>query len=113
MGQVIKAMQHAEIVKAYNSARGTQLKIVLKLKGGQQVLWKPGWYTRDIVIEGPVYSGKDRHNSEIISFYLGAMLDMRWTPIATGRRLNLKEIYDKADSQLKETMMIKGEFVCL
>lgn len=108
MGQVLFAMQNAEIIKVYNSQRGTQLKLVLKLEGGQQVLWKPGWYTRDRTIEGPVYSGKDRHNSEIIAFYLGAILNLRWTPIATGRKLNMKEIYEKADPVLKETMIVKG-----
>lgn len=108
MGQVIAAMQNAKILKVYNSQRGTQLKLVLKLEGGQQVLWKPGWYTRETTIEGPVYSGKDRHNSEIIAFYLGAILNLRWTPIAAGRKIDMKEVYEKADPVLKETMLIKG-----
>lgn len=108
MGQLLRALQTADIQKVFNSQRGTQLKLVLKLEGGQQVLWKPGWYTRDTKIDGPVYSGKDRHNSEIISFYLGAILNLRWTPIAAGRKINMKEVYEKADSVLKDTMIIKG-----
>lgn len=111
MGQVLHAIQTAKIQKVFNSQRGTQLKLVLRLEGGQQVLWKPGWYTRNITIEGPVYSGKDRHNSEIIAFYLGAILNLRWTPIATGRKIDLMEVYEKADPVLKETMLIKGDVV--
>uniref|UniRef100_A0A336N1B6 CSON004425 protein n=1 Tax=Culicoides sonorensis TaxID=179676 RepID=A0A336N1B6_CULSO len=113
MGQLISALQNGKITKVYNSQRGTQLKLVLKLEGGQQVLWKPGWYSRDIEIEGPVYSGKDRHNSEIIAFYLGAILNMRWTPIVTGRMLDMKEVYEKADTVLKDTMIIKENQHCV
>ncbi|XP_063696804.1 glycosaminoglycan xylosylkinase homolog isoform X2 [Culicoides brevitarsis] len=113
MGQLLHALQVAGIQKTFNSQRGTQLKLVLRLDGGQQVLWKPGWYTRDTKIEGPVYSGKDRHNSEIISFYLGAIFNLRWTPIVAGRRINMKEVYEKADTVLKETMLIKDEQYCV
>jgi len=86
LGQLIKALQFAEFTKVYNSNRGTQLKLVLKFKHNQPTLFKPSWYKRDTTIHGPVYSGKDRHNSEIIAFYLGAILGFRWTPIAVGRK---------------------------
>lgn len=69
------------------------------------------WYDRDTIIEGSVYSGKDRHNSEIISFYLGAILNFRWTPIAVGRHFDLKELYDKADTDLKNTFLVKGNVI--
>lgn len=108
MGELIKAIQTEDILRAYNSQRGTQLKLVFKLAGSQPVLFKPGWYNRDTVIEGTVYSGKDRHNAEIISFYLGAILNLRWTPIAVGRKIDLADIYLKADEELKATMLLKG-----
>uniref|UniRef100_A0A8W7PR26 FAM20 C-terminal domain-containing protein n=1 Tax=Anopheles coluzzii TaxID=1518534 RepID=A0A8W7PR26_ANOCL len=64
-----------------NSRRGTQLKLVLELTNSQLVLFKPSWYSRDEIMNGSVYSGKDRHNSEIVSFHLAAILNLRYTPI--------------------------------
>lgn len=55
-----------------------------------------------------VYSGKDRHNSEIAAFYLGAILNLRWTPIAVGRKINLKSIHKVGDKTLQETMMLRS-----
>lgn len=62
---------------ATNSRKGTQLKLNFLLEGNQSVFFKPAWYERNTVIEGNVYSGKDRHNSEIIGFFLGALLNLR------------------------------------
>lgn len=109
MGQLIHALQHEEIISARNAPRGTQLKLLLQLNGKQKFIFKPKWYERNAVIDGPVYSGKDRFNAEIVSFYLGAMLNLRWTPIAVGRRINLKDIYEtKADKVLRGTMTVNG-----
>lgn len=113
MGELIRALQTEEINRVYNSHRGTQLKLVLKLANGQPALFKPGWYDRDTIIEGTIYSGKDRHNSEIISFFLGAVLNLRWTPIAVGRRINLFEVYQKADDELKSTMLVRDNQYCV
>lgn len=109
MGQLLEALRHEKIAAARNAPRGTQLKLLLELNGKQKVIFKPKWYERDAVISGPVYAGKDRFNAEIVAFYLGAMLNMRWTPIAVGRRISLKEIYDKtADKVLRSTMTANG-----
>lgn len=113
LGQIIRALQTEDFVKVYNSNRGTQLKLVLKLRHNQPVLFKPAWYDRDVIIEGPVYSGKDRHTSEIVAFYLGAVLNFRWTPIAVGRRISLSEVYKKADSDLKATMVVADSQFCV
>lgn len=107
MGQLLTSLRTEPITKAQNSPRGTQLKLVLKLANQQKVIFKPQWYGRDEVIDGPVYGGKDRHTAEIYAFYLGSVLNMRWTPIAVGRKLNLKEIYERADSDLKRTMTLQ------
>lgn len=61
-------------------------------------------FERNAVIEGDVYSGADRHNGEIIGFYLSLLLDFRRTPVAIGRKINLsRQILSKADSDLAET----------
>jgi glycosaminoglycan xylosylkinase len=109
VGKLIKALQDVSIRKAQNSPRGTQLKLVFQLPNAQLALFKPQWYPRDKIVTGPVYSGKDRHTSEIVAFYLGAMLNFRWTPIAVGRRVSLKEIYSKGNLELQNTMLIKSE----
>lgn len=109
MGQLLHALQHEEIVAARNAPKGTQLKLLLQMAGKQKVIFKPKWYERNTIIDGPVYSGKDRFNAEIVGFYLGAMLNMRWSPVAVGRRINLQEIYDKlADKVLRSTMTVNG-----
>lgn len=110
MGQLIQALKTEQIVSAKNSPKGTQLKLLLTLDGNQKVIFKPKWYDRNANIDGPVYSGKDRFNSEIFGFYLGYLLNMRWTPVAVGKKLDMKEIYDKADKTLRRTMTVDGEF---
>lgn len=102
-------MQDVPLVAATNSRRGTQLKLNFLVEGNQTVYFKPAWYLRERVIEGPVYSGKDRHNSEIVAFYLGALLNLRWTPVAVGRVVNMKEIWKIADKDLLDTMFTKSE----
>ncbi len=109
MGQLLQALKTERIVSAKNSPKGTQLKLLLTLDGNQKVIFKPKWYERNDIIDGPVYSGKDRFNAEIIGFYLGSILNMRWTAVAVGRKLNMKEIYDKADKPLRRTMTVDGE----
>lgn len=104
---MIRALQEAQILRARNTPRGTQLKLVFDLAGKQSVLFKPSWYGRDARLEGPVYSGKDRHNSEVVAFHLGAILNLRWTPIVVGRKVSLTEIYAIADDELRATMISK------
>lgn len=110
MGQLLYALQHEDIIAARNAPKGTQMKLLLQLAGKQKVIFKPKWYERNAIIDGPVYSGKDRFNAEIVGFYLGAMLNLRWTPIAVGRQINLKDIHEKlADKGLRSTMTVNGK----
>lgn len=62
-------------------------------------------YDREHRIDGPdVYSGADRHNGEIIGFYLSLLLDLRRTPVAVGRMINLtSDILANADNDLAAT----------
>lgn len=107
MCKVIRALQDVPLKAASNAHKGTQLKLTLLVEGNQTVYFKPAWYQRSQVIDGAVYSGKDRHNSEIIAFYLGSLLNLRWTPIAVGRPVSLKEIWKLGDEELKGSMFIK------
>lgn len=112
MGQLIKALQNEPITNARNSPKGTQLKLLLQLNGKQKVIFKPKWYEINEVIDGPVYSGKDRYYSEIVGFYLGGLLNLRWTPIAVGRRINLRDVHDNiGEKELKKTMTVNGKFI--
>ena len=43
LGDVIKYMQTAKIIRASVPKVGTQLKVMLTLEGGQKVLFKPQW----------------------------------------------------------------------
>lgn len=113
MGQLLRAMRTEPIIAARNAPRGTQLKLLLTLAGKQKVIFKPKWYEADEIIPGVVYSGKDRHRAELVAFYLGAILNLRWTPIAVGRRIDLRLVEEKADRDLRNTITTSqptGEF---
>ena len=108
--KVLRSLQDVPLLVAKNSHKGTQLKLNLLVEGNQTVYFKPAWYRRNRVIDGAVYSGKDRHNSEIVAFYLGALLNLRWTPIVVGRAINLKDIWRIADKELQDSMIFKRKF---
>ncbi|KAK9891218.1 hypothetical protein WA026_013532 [Henosepilachna vigintioctopunctata] len=110
VGKVFGALKYASIIKADLDGRGTQLKFLLTLQGDQEVIFKPKWYTKDKIVEGPVYGGKDRHTSEIIAFYLSIILKLPYTPFCVERKLNLKdEILPVATKRfLDTTVMVKN-----
>lgn len=110
---VLKAMASEPVIHADIAPRGTQLKLLLTLKGGQKVLFKPKWFERDQVIAGQPYAGQDRHNGEIAAFHLSRILGFRKTPIAVGRYLNLeKEVISNAAPRLLETFFMKDNNTC-
>jgi len=55
-----------------------------------KALFKPQWYPRDVIIRGPVYHGKDRHNAEVVAFHLSSLLALRRVPLAVIRKRMLK-----------------------
>ena len=65
LGHVLRSLRESRVLSADVARKGTQLKVVLTLEGGQQVLFKPKRYSREFITEG-IYSGFDRHNGEII-----------------------------------------------
>ncbi|XP_047483055.1 uncharacterized protein LOC125035034 [Penaeus chinensis] len=89
LGDVLAALSTAPITAADIGYRGTQLKVSLRLKGGQIVIFKPLRYSRNELIEG-IYSGFDRHNGEIAAFHLSRLLDLRMVPLTVGRNVSLK-----------------------
>uniref|UniRef100_A0A182UZX7 FAM20 C-terminal domain-containing protein n=1 Tax=Anopheles merus TaxID=30066 RepID=A0A182UZX7_ANOME len=113
IGAVINALTTDSIYSMKNSRRGTQLKLVLELTNSQLVLFKPSWYSRDEIMNGSVYSGKDRHNSEIVSFHLAAVLNLRYTPIVAGRRISLRDSLKYADAELLQTMPVLNNLQCV
>ncbi|KAJ3646435.1 hypothetical protein Zmor_024023 [Zophobas morio] len=84
-------MKNSKIIKADLDTRGTQLKLLLTLTGQQSVVFKPKWYDVSTVIEGPVYAGKDRYNSEIVAFYLSVILNMPFTPCSVDRAVSFTQ----------------------
>lgn len=108
MCQLLTAMKEVRLIFAANSRRGTQFKMNLTVEGNKNIIFKPAWYLRNEVIEGEVYSGKDRHTSEILGFYLGSLLNFRWTSIVVGRAISLRDVFEIADKELQETIISKS-----
>lgn len=113
LGYVLNAMSKAKILKADVGYKGTQLKLLLTLSGGQRVAFKPKWYLREEMIVGTPYEGKDRHNGEIVAFHLNRILGFNRAPLIVGRVINLKnEIYPVATPELSKTFYLKNESYC-
>lgn len=114
LGTILQALRTAKITKADNAVLGTQLKLMLTLNHGIKALFKPMWYSRDTVIKGPVYHGKDRHNAEVVAFHLSSLLSFRRVPICAIRKLKLgEEIRRHATPELLKTMYQEGNDTCL
>lgn len=113
LGCVIHSLKSAKILAAENGIKGTQLKLSLILEGGQVVAFKPKWYERDD-IQQDILSGWDRHNGEIAAFHLARLLDLRRTPIAVGRKINLMtDIVPVASRNLTKTFLMKDGNQCI
>ncbi|KAH0618257.1 hypothetical protein JD844_017288 [Phrynosoma platyrhinos] len=113
LGAVMHAMATKKIVKADVGYKGTQLKALLILEGGQKVVFKPKRYARDYVVEGEPYAGYDRHNAEVAAFHLDRILGFRRAPLVVGRFVNLRtEIKPVATEQLLSTFLTLGNNTC-
>ncbi|XP_015189808.1 PREDICTED: glycosaminoglycan xylosylkinase isoform X2 [Polistes dominula] len=114
LGTILNALRKAKIKHADNAVLGTQLKLMLTLENGAKAVFKPQWYSRDTVIQGPVYYGKDRHNAEIVAFHLSSLLALRRVPLAVIRKLDLtNEVRRHATPELHATMYQEGNDTCL
>ncbi|XP_030061281.1 glycosaminoglycan xylosylkinase [Microcaecilia unicolor] len=113
LGAILHAMATKKVIKADVGYKGTQLKALLILEGGQKVVFKPKRYSRDHVVEGEPYAGYDRHNAEIAAFHLDRVLGFRRAPLVVGRFVNLKtEIKPVATEQLLSTFLKLGNNSC-
>ncbi|RWS14916.1 glycosaminoglycan xylosylkinase-like protein [Dinothrombium tinctorium] len=106
LSYVISALSNAEITRADISTKGTQLKLLLRLKGGQSVFFKPMRYKRDEIIRESPYAGFDRHNGEIVAFHLSRLLRMPLVPITSGRKIDIEnEVKRTASKRLLQTFL--------
>ncbi|XP_012944924.2 glycosaminoglycan xylosylkinase [Aplysia californica] len=106
-------MARGNITLADFGVKGTQLKLTLTLDHKQKVVFKPAWYGRDDIITGTPYSGRDRHNAEIAAFHLGRILELRRTPLAIGRRVDIhRDIKPVATERLLNTFFEKDGQTC-
>uniref|UniRef100_A0A8D2B815 FAM20 C-terminal domain-containing protein n=1 Tax=Sciurus vulgaris TaxID=55149 RepID=A0A8D2B815_SCIVU len=113
LGAIMHAMATKKIIKADVGYKGTQLKALLILEGGQKVVFKPKRYSRDYVVEGEPYAGYDRHNAEVAVFHLDRILGFRRAPLVVGRFVNLRtEIKPVATEQLLSTFLAVGNNTC-
>ncbi|ROT69052.1 putative glycosaminoglycan xylosylkinase-like [Penaeus vannamei] len=104
LGDVLTALATAAVTSADLSDRGSQLKIKLKLEGGQTVIFKPMRYAREESLED-AYFTFDRHNGEIVAFHLSRVLDMRMAPLTVGRKISLEtEILPVSTQRLSDTI---------
>ncbi|XP_011155255.1 glycosaminoglycan xylosylkinase [Harpegnathos saltator] len=113
LGTILEILRRSKVIRADNAPLGTQLKLMLNLENGVRALFKPQWYSRDTVLHGPVYFGKDRHNAEVVAFHLSSLLALRRVPLVVARKLDLKEIRDRATPALYTTMYQEGNDTCL
>ncbi|GFO00662.1 glycosaminoglycan xylosylkinase [Plakobranchus ocellatus] len=112
-GAILRAMHQGKITKADVGHKGTQLKLTLVLNDEQKVVFKPAWYPRDYIVEGPPYAGRDRHNAEVAVFHLGRILELRRSPLVVGRKVHLPtEILPVATERLKKTFFQKNDKPC-
>ncbi|KAM9384452.1 glycosaminoglycan xylosylkinase isoform 1-T1 [Pholidichthys leucotaenia] len=113
LAAVLTALSSAKIERADVGYKGTQLKTLLVLDGGQKVVFKPKRYNRDYVVEGEPYAGYDRHNAEVAAFHLDRILGFRRAPLVVGRHINLRtELKPVATDQLLSTFLLQGNNTC-
>ncbi|XP_044595564.1 glycosaminoglycan xylosylkinase isoform X2 [Cotesia glomerata] len=112
LGTILNALRKTKVVKVSNAQVGTQLKLMLTLESNVKAIFKPQWYSRDTVLHGPVYFGKDRHNAEIVAFHLSSLLGLRRVPLTVIRKLNLKEVQSKATAEVSATMFEEANETC-
>lgn len=80
------------------------------MQGHKKLYFKPKRYEIDKVINGVIYSGYDRHNSEVFGYYLAMVMNYTWVAPATIRRLHIeRDILPVVTPALKKTMTKNGK----
>ncbi|CAH0727467.1 unnamed protein product, partial [Brenthis ino] len=108
-GKLLHAIQTSQIALVDNAPKGTQLKLLLLLEGKQKLYFKPKRYNLDHIVNGNIYAGFDRHNSEVFAYYLAMVLNFKWIAPSVIRNIHIhKDIMPVATVGLKRTM-VKNE----
>ncbi|RVE48129.1 hypothetical protein evm_007189 [Chilo suppressalis] len=108
-GKILRAMRTSQIVLVDNAPKGTQLKMMVLLEGKQKLYFKPKRYQLGDIINGNIYAGFDRHNSEVFAYYLAMVLNFTWITPSVIRRIHINnDILPVATEGLKKTM-VKNE----
>lgn len=112
--QILRAMRDSQIALASNAPKGTQLKLLFMLENKQKLYFKPKRYNLDHVINGNVYAGFDRHNSEAFAYYLAMVMNFTWIPPVVIRRVNIQRtILPVASLELRKTMIRNNGSLCI
>ncbi|CAH0766357.1 unnamed protein product [Diatraea saccharalis] len=105
-GQILQAMHTSQIVLVDNAPKGTQLKLLLQIEGKHKLYFKPKRYQLSDVINGNIYAGFDRHNSEVFAYYLAIVLNFTWIAPSVIRKIHVNnDILPVATIGLKKTMV--------
>jgi hypothetical protein len=94
-------LRYGKIVKARVPTSANQLKLLLELEGGAEAIFKPK--------RGGI--GMDQHTSEIASWHLSRLLNLRRAPISIGRIISIPdELFPVAIEDLNKTFVSPGCF---
>lgn len=62
------------------------------------------------MINGDIYAGFDRHNSEVFAYYLAMVMNFKWIVPSVIRKIHLhQEVMPVATLGLRKTMVKYGE----
>ncbi|KAL4716969.1 hypothetical protein ACJJTC_012780 [Scirpophaga incertulas] len=74
-----------------------------------KLYFKPKRYKLDTIINGNIYAGFDRHNSEVFAYYLAMIMNFTWIAPSVIRKLHLqRDVLPVATVGLKKAM-VKNE----
>ncbi|XP_050666699.1 glycosaminoglycan xylosylkinase homolog isoform X2 [Leptidea sinapis] len=113
-GKILQMLQTSHIAFVDNAPKGTQLKLLFLIEGNQKVYFKPKRYDLSHTIQGSIYAGYDRHNSEVFAYYMAMILNFKWIPPSVIRKVHMdKDVLPVATNGLKSTILKKtNETVC-
>lgn len=104
--KLLKRVSTAPVTNCYEKEKGTQIKLLLNLDDGTEVLVKPMKVPRDY--ETPpdhfYFVDFERHHAEIAAFHVDRLLGFNRVPPTVGRVFNMTtELWEKADEDLGKT----------
>lgn len=106
LNNVLKVMSTLPVVSCNEKEKGTQIKLMLVLSDGTDVLVKPMKVPREY--ETPpdhfYFVDFERHHAEIAAFHVDKLLGFNRVPPTVGRVFNMtSDLWEKAESELAKT----------